>query len=170
MVKKLAREQHSSVLAQLASRISAVMRYGAADGEDPFAKVKTLISELISKLEAEAGAEANQKAYCDEEMKKTADKKAELTADIDKLSSKIDKAAATSAKLKEEVAELQRELAQLSKTQAEMDSARADEHTAFIAIKADMEQGITGIQDALRILRDYYGSSSFLQGQQPEMQ
>jgi len=169
MIKRLAREQHSSVLSQLASRISAVVRYGASDGEDPFAKVKELISQLIDKLEAEAGAEANQKAYCDEEMKKTADKKAELTADIDKLSSKIDKAAATSAKLKEEVAELQRELAQLAKTQAEMDSARADDHSAFIAVKADMEQGITGIQDALRILRDYYGSSSFLQGQQPEM-
>jgi len=169
MVKKLAREQHSSVLAQLASRIGAIMRYGAADNQDPFAKVKELISGLISKLEAEASSEATQKAYCDDEMKKTADKKSELSADIDKLSTKIDKAAAGSAKLKEEVADLQRELAELAKMQADMDAARRDENAAFLGAKADLEQGIAGVQEALRILRDYYGSASFIQDQQPEM-
>ena len=44
MVKKLAQTHHSAALAQLASRISAVMRLG---GDDPFAKVKGLISEMI---------------------------------------------------------------------------------------------------------------------------
>merc|ERR1719183_437050 len=41
MVKKLAHDHHSASLAQLASRITAVMRFGAADGSsDVFAKVK----------------------------------------------------------------------------------------------------------------------------------
>merc|ERR1712039_632472 len=53
MVKKLAQKHHSAALAQLASRISAVMRLGSSGGDDPFAKVKGLISEMISKLEAE---------------------------------------------------------------------------------------------------------------------
>merc|ERR1719262_2013469 len=52
LVKKLARDHHSAALAQLASRIGAVIRFGAAAGDDPFAKVKSLISEMISKLEA----------------------------------------------------------------------------------------------------------------------
>merc|ERR1719183_3016683 len=44
LVKKLAREQHSAALAQLASRISAVIKYGGRDGSSPFAKIKGLIS------------------------------------------------------------------------------------------------------------------------------
>ena len=47
---------HSAALAQLASRIAAVMRYGSGDGQDVFAKVKNVISDLIAKLEAEASS------------------------------------------------------------------------------------------------------------------
>merc|ERR1740138_1174980 len=65
LVKKLAKEHHSSALAQLASRIASVIRYGAAGGDDVFAKVKGLISDMISKLEAEAKSEATEEAYCD---------------------------------------------------------------------------------------------------------
>merc|ERR1719183_2541557 len=46
IIKRLAREHHSAALAQLASKITAVLRFGAASGDDPFAKVKGLIQEL----------------------------------------------------------------------------------------------------------------------------
>ena len=39
-----------------------------AESDDPFGKVKSLIADLISKLESEAGAEASEKAYCDEQI------------------------------------------------------------------------------------------------------
>merc|ERR1719498_805937 len=77
IVKKLAKEQHSSALAQLASRIKAVMAYGSTDQSDVFGKVKGLIKDMIAKLEAEAKADATEKAYCDDEMSKTEEKKAE---------------------------------------------------------------------------------------------
>jgi len=51
-IKRLAKQQHSSALAQLASRIGAVAKYGAAD--DVFAKIKGLITDMIAKLEKEA--------------------------------------------------------------------------------------------------------------------
>merc|ERR1719498_2354254 len=97
LVKKLAHQHHSAALAQLASRIKAVMSYG---GDDVFAKVKGLISDMIAKLEKEAEAEATEKAYCDEEISKTESKKSELEGVISKLTSKIDLAAAKSAELK----------------------------------------------------------------------
>merc|ERR1719199_1972783 len=43
LLKKLAKENHSSSLAQLASRVASTVRYGAAAGQDPFTKVKQLI-------------------------------------------------------------------------------------------------------------------------------
>jgi len=164
LIKKLAKEQHSAALAQLASRIGAVIRYGSQAGEDPFAKVKGLIADMIAKLASEAKNEASEKAYCDEELAKTAAKKGELDNDLSKLTSKIDVALSKSAGLKEDVKALQAELAKLSKEQSEMDSIRAEEKGAYDTAKADLELGISGVQKALGVLRDYYqGSAAFVQ-------
>merc|ERR1719287_321033 len=89
-------------------------------------------------------------------MSETKAKKEELTSEIDKLSTKIDRSSAESAKLKEEVATLSKELADLAKSQAEMDKVREEENTAFVANKAEMEEGLEGIKLALKVLRDYY--------------
>merc|ERR1719220_3369870 len=92
-VKQLAKKQHSAALAQLASRIMTVLRFGSSSG-DPFAKVKGLIQDMIAKLESEASSEATEKAYCDEQLAKTEAKKSELEEDVARMTSRIDKAAA----------------------------------------------------------------------------
>merc|ERR1719446_1382397 len=117
---------------------------------------------MITKLEAEAKSEATEKAYCDEELAKTKAKKDELDAEIAKLTSKIDLAAAKSAGLKEDVKELQAELAKISKLQAEMDSIRAEEKAAFDTAKSELELGISGVQKALTVLKDYYQGAAAL--------
>merc|ERR1719235_3151816 len=119
---------------------------------------------MISKLESEAKSEATEKAYCDEELSKTEAKKSELEGVISRLTSKIDLAAAKSAGLKDDVKTLQAELATLSREQAEMDSIRAEEKAAYDTAKAELEAGITGVQKALGVLKDYYqGSAALLQ-------
>merc|ERR1719433_1764882 len=123
-VRDLAQKQRSSALALLASRIASAMRSSAGTGDDPFAKVKGLISDMIAKLEADAEADATHKAYCDKELAETNVKKAE----IEKLSTKIDQKSARSAQLKQEVAALQKALAELAATQAEMDKLREEEN------------------------------------------
>ena len=62
VVRRLAKEEHSSSLPHLASRISATLKFGAGTGVDPLAKVKGLITELISRLQEEAASEASQNA------------------------------------------------------------------------------------------------------------
>merc|ERR1719451_238501 len=162
LVKKLARDPHSAALAQLASRIAVVVKYGGKDGANPFAKVKGLISDMIAKLTKEAEAEATEKAYCDEQMAKTEAKKADLEGDIASLTAKIDRAAARSASLKDEVAELEAELAALAKSQSEMDKIRSEEKADFDVAKAELTQGLTGVRKALGVLRDYYGGAAAL--------
>jgi len=158
MVRALARKHHSSALAQLASRVAAVVKY--SNGQDPFGKVKGLITDLVAKLEKEAQEEATEKAYCDEQMGKTGAKKEELDNTFSKLTAKVDKAAAASAELKEEVKGLQADLASLAKTQAEMDKIRAEEKAAYTEASTDLKLGLEGVRKALTVLRDYYGSSA----------
>merc|ERR1719199_939315 len=120
----MAERDNSAVLAQLASRVRAVLRAGTALGDDPFAKVKGLIKEMIDRLIKEAEAEASHKEWCDAEMSETKEKKEDLEANIEKYTVKIEKMTADIAKLKEEVKTLQAELAALAKSEAEMDQLR----------------------------------------------
>merc|ERR1719444_508471 len=68
-IRDLARKSKSAALAQLASRMSSSMRLGTAAGEDPFAKIKSMVTDMIATLEAEAEEEASHDAYCDKEIK-----------------------------------------------------------------------------------------------------
>jgi len=159
LVRQLAKKQHSSMFSQLAARISSEMRFGSGNKADIFGKIKGLITDMIEKLESEAEADATKKAYCDKELAETNQKKADKTAEIEKLSAKIEQQAAQSAKLKSEIATLESELAALVKEQAEMDKIRAEEKAAHATNSAEMEKGLNGIKLALKVLNEYYAKA-----------
>jgi hypothetical protein len=158
-IRDLARKTNSPALTQLASRMSSAMRLGAAAGEDPFAKVKGLIADMIATLEGDAESDASHKAYCDKETSEATAKKEDLTAESDKLSTKIAQAKASSTKLKEEVATLQGELAGMAKAKSEADALRSEEKATFDKNSAEMKQGIEGVKMALKVLKEYYATS-----------
>merc|ERR1719398_157006 len=159
-VRDLARKSKSPAMAQLASRMSSAIKLSTAAGEDPFAKVKGLITDMIVTLEADAESDASHKAYCDKEMSATNAKKDELTAESDKLSTKIAQSKAASAKLKEEVAALQKELASMASAKAEADKLRSEEKAAYEKNSAEMKQGIEGVKMALKVLKEYYAKAA----------
>jgi len=156
LIRRLARKENSAALSQLASRVAAAIRFGSQSGEDPFAKVKGLISDMITTLEKEAGQEASHKAWCDEQYGETKTKTDDLSHTVDRLSSKIDKAKAESMTLKDEVKELQASLAQIAKSQAELDQLRRAQNKAYVAARSDMETGLRGVRTAMKVLREYY--------------
>merc|ERR1719160_1395613 len=55
----------------LKSTILSTLLVKIRETPSPFAKVKQMIQDLVSRLEAEAEAEADQKSWCDENMKET---------------------------------------------------------------------------------------------------
>merc|ERR1739847_64690 len=47
-------------------------------------------------------------------------------------------------------------LAEIAKSQKQMDEMRAKEHEEFVKAEADFQQGLTGVRNALKVLREYY--------------
>ena len=139
-VSRLAEQEHSAALAQLGSRISAIMKFGAGADDDPFVKVKDLVMELISMLQAKALSEANQKSYCDEETSKTTEKKEDLEADVAKHSSKLEAAVARSIALDGEISTLQSELSVLLNRQLQMDIMCAVERYILARVTSDIDR------------------------------
>merc|ERR1719265_124386 len=158
-VRDLAKKQHSTALSQLASRMVSVVRFATGDKADIFGKVKGLITDMISKLESEAEQDATQKAWCDKELAETNHKKDTKTAEVAKLTAKIDSDSSKSKQLKSQVAELQAQLGELTRSQAEMDRVRGEEKALYEANKAEMEQGLSGIKMALKVLNEYYAKA-----------
>merc|ERR1719491_1654481 len=63
---------------------------------------------------------------------------------------------------------LESELSAIAKEQAEMDAIRRDGNAAYVTAKADLENGLSGVRQALDVLQEYYGvgSASMLQDEE----
>jgi len=156
LIRDLAQKQHSTALAQLATKMSIAMQ---ATGGDQFGKIKNLIRDMIAKLEEEADADASKKAWCDRQLADTRQKKAEKIAEITKMSSRIDLMTSKSAQLKAEISSLQGYLAKLAQSQSEMDKLRSEGKAAYTQSRADLEKGLQGLKLALQLLSEYYSAS-----------
>merc|ERR1719198_838230 len=158
-LRKLAKG-NDVALSQLSLQVQTA--FEMSSGADVFGKVKSMITEMIDKLVAEAAEEADHKAWCDKEMSEAQEKIADHTAAVDKLTSKIDKATASIPQITESVAELQAQLADIAKQQAAMDEMRSEEKAAYLKAKKDYEDGVEGLTMALEILREYYSAEPAL--------
>merc|ERR1719181_107515 len=127
LLQGLAEKNGDKQMSLLAQRVQTA----AMLGDDPFAKIKGLISEMIEKLEAEAAKEAAHKAFCDKEMSETKAKKEDKETELDDLSTKTDKATSKIAKLKEEVATLEKELGEIAAAQKKATEMRQEQAAAW---------------------------------------
>jgi len=127
--------------------------------EDHFVKVRGMIKDLIQKLKDDAAAEADQKGWCDEEMKKSTEARDEAIGAIEGDLAAKTKAESNIAKLKEEIAELLAEIAELNKGLNEATQLRATEKKDNMKTIADATAGLAGVTKAMKILKDFYDNA-----------
>jgi len=158
-----AQKLHSVALSQLATRFR--------DGDDPFAKVKGMIQEMIDRLVQEAAEEADHKAYCDEETGKSKKSREKHQDRVDVLSGRIAKADAAVDKLKNDVAALQKEVAQMNKAEAEATEQRQAEKEEYEKNIKDYSESMEALSAAIEVLQEMYGGAKAAlveEGQDPE--
>mmetsp|Transcript_131001 Transcript_131001/g.245187 ORF Transcript_131001/g.245187 Transcript_131001/m.245187 type:complete len:664 (+) Transcript_131001:29-2020(+) len=154
LLQKRAKALGSKALASLASEISA----------NPFGKVIEMIESLLKKMKEEAAAEADHKAWCDEQLKSNKAKRAKKTSKVNQLTAEIDELTATIDTMAKDIAELMQEQADLGKTMAEMTEVRTAEKTRNTKTIKDADAGVVAVKDAISILKEFYaGQAALLQ-------
>jgi len=157
-LRALSDEHRDMSLALLLSQVHAA----ASSGDDVFAKVKGLIRDMLAKLKEKAEAEAKEHEWCTQETKATVAKKEDHESTLASLTSKGDKLESVIAKATANIATIEAELGELDQMQGAMDKQRAEEHAEYVGSQADYEQGVEGVQMAIKVLKEYYGKDSAL--------
>ena len=154
LLQRAAKASSDVELAQLAMRLRV--------GDDPFGKVRGLITNMINKLQTQAAEEQDHNAWCNEESAKSKKKREEFTNKVDDQATRIDKATAGVNTLKDDIATLSAEVASADKAMAEATQLRTDEHSEFNAAIADHEQGQESIGAAISVLQEHYNANPAL--------
>jgi hypothetical protein len=143
-------EFKSDLLAMVASRVS----------EDPFAKVKKMIKDLILKLTEEAASEADHKGFCDAELSTNKATRDAKTSEINELTANIDELTSKNAKLKQDIADLGDALSALAKSVKEASEIRATDKAANTATIADAKAASAAVTSAVKVLKEFYAHAA----------
>jgi len=141
---------HSKNLNLLAEKLAA----------DPFAKVKKLIDDMITKLLEEANADAEKEGWCDTEMGKSKVTRNKLSEEIDGLDAAIEDGKATIMKLTQEVADLTKEIEDLDAEMSEATELRTNEKAKNKHTIMDAKAAQRAVGQATAVLKDFYAKAA----------
>jgi chromosome segregation ATPase len=130
---------------------------------DPFAKIKGLIEDMVTKLVNEANAEAEHKTFCDEEIGKSTKSREEKMMSMDEFQSRMDKASASIETLTEEVKTLQAEVADIDAAQRESAKVRKEEKENYLEASSNFKASAEAVAQAIEVLKNYYEGASLVQ-------
>jgi len=142
---------------QLNSRILSALAVRVAD--DPFAKVKKMIKDLLVRLMEEANEEAEHKGWCDTELSTNEQTRKEKTEAVETLHAEIDELQASIAKLTEEIGELSKAIADLDAAMAEATGIRQKEKEENEMTIKDSAEAQTAVAQALTVLKEFYAKA-----------
>mmetsp|Transcript_36314 Transcript_36314/g.87358 ORF Transcript_36314/g.87358 Transcript_36314/m.87358 type:complete len:648 (+) Transcript_36314:55-1998(+) len=156
-------QQRASSLKSEAFSLLAAQLSSTEHG-DPMAKVKTMISDLIDRLEAEAGEEAQHHAWCNKELHDNKVNRDDLTSQSEQLQAAIEELAASIAQNKQTVADLQGEIKELEAAMAKATEVRNEEHSRNTETIQDAKEARAAVQKALDVLKNFYDKAASADG------
>jgi len=148
-LREQGRQWNSRILSALAVRVA----------NDPFAKVKKMIKDLLVRLMEEANEEAEHKGWCDTELSTNEQTRKEKTEAVETLHAEIDELQASIAKLSEEIGELAKAIADLDAAMAEATEIRQKEKEDNELTIKDSQEAQTAVAQALTVLREFYAKA-----------
>merc|ERR1719191_2092439 len=165
-VERMPAAARKKVIAFLSGRASALKSAALStlllklrDAPSPFAKVKTMIEELIKKLEADAQSEQSQKEWCDKETKNAKDERDEAQNEMDKLNAKLTERGALTVSLMDEITTLSEQISDLQKALNEETVLREEEKLQNNMTVEESQAGLDAVTNAISFLEDFYNPS-----------
>jgi pyruvate formate-lyase activating enzyme-like uncharacterized protein len=130
--------------------------------EDPFAKIKKMIKDLIIKLSEAANAEADHHGYCQTELATNKQTREIKSSEVDELAANLEEETANNEKLASEIATLSDSIAEIKGEQSKATNLRQEEKKTNAATVADAKEAQTAVSKAIKVLKEYYAKSADL--------
>merc|ERR1719265_1648566 len=143
---------NSNILSALAMRVS----------QDPLAKVKKMIQDMVYKLMEEANEEAEHKGFCDTEMGTNKNTRDQKSSKVEELTASIKEMTADAEMLTSEAAGLTDEVLALDTAVSEASALRSSESAKNKQTISDAVAAKEATQAALKVLKDFYGGAASL--------
>jgi hypothetical protein len=162
-------EQVVTLLSEASFRLksTALASLAAHARNDPFAKVKQLIQDLVERLIAEATAEATKKGFCDTALGKARKDRDFRLADVKKLNTMLAGLEIKQDELEAELEQLDSSITKLTDDLATADQDRKDEKKVNMQTLKDARAGLAAVTEAINVLKTFYKNagkaSSFAQ-------
>jgi len=130
-----------------------------SEAADPFGKVRKLMQDMLERLNGEQAKDQRQKAFCDNEMRRTLDSLHDKKKAVKKLTDEVEALDAEISTLEAEIPELATELSELLAAVGNATELRAEEKgNAEKAIKQYKDAQVP-LQGAIKVLQEFYAKS-----------
>jgi len=136
----------SEMLSSLAVKVMA----------DPFAKVKTLIQNLIERLLNEATAEATKQGFCNTELGKAENDRDARFSQVTKLMAELGALESKKDELEMGIEELEKAIPKAKKALKEAAEQRKEEKEENLKIISDAGDGKESVGEAITVLKEFY--------------
>lgn len=128
--------------------------------QDPYAKIKQIMQQMIEKLMQEAIEEANSKGFCDKAFSDANQKRDLAVEKISELNANMASLEATRDKLTEQLSVLAEEIIDLNQRRGEATAQRSADETENSETTTEAEAGLDAVKSAIDILDKFYKTAA----------